>query len=179
MEMTAQVDMSSFNAAMKKVRRLKDIAPAQDLRYQGRRLISKLVRITKRHAASKRVRKFIWDDDQNKWVPAIKKNGKPVMVKTPMSGRAQAGWIPAWKGLGMNNIPRGTMFAYKKAGKEGAFHDKTKGISPSLELINNVSYINDISGQDDAIQNALNWQTKQMENYIERKMVQRLDRIFN
>ena len=86
--------------------------------------------------------------------------------------------VNLWKKLGKTNVPRGTMVAHKIAGKEGDFVDKTRGLFPSIELINEVPYIDRIEGQVDRIQRAVNKQTKQMTNYILRKTMQRLNKRF-
>ncbi len=99
-------------------------------------------------------------------------------MKIKTAGRARAGWIPAWKALGKTNVPRGTMVAHKIAGKEGDFKDKTRGLFPSIELINEVPYIDSIEGQEDKIQQAVDRQTKQMTDYILRKTLQRLNKRF-
>lgn len=178
MELDVKIDMRDFNRAMKQVAQMKDKSAKSDLFYQGRSLIGKLVFATEFLSRSKKVRKFIFDKEQNKWIPALTKAGKQIMTKIKTAGRARAGWIPAWKALGKTNVPRGTMVAYKIVGKEGDFKDKTRGLFPSIELINEVPFIDRIEGQEDKIQQAVDKQAKQMADYILRKTLQRFNNRF-
>jgi len=176
--LSVKIDMREFNRAMQDVLRLNKKSAKDDLYYQGKRLLPKIVRATS--ILTKSVRRFVWDEDQKKWVPAItKKSHKSKMFKPKTSGRLRAGWVLAWTALGLKNVPRGTGLAVKIfKGSEGDFVDKTKTADASIELINRVSYIDDIEGQVELIQKAVNEHKKTLTNYVLRKTMQRLNKRF-
>ena len=176
--LSVKVDMREFNRAMQEVNRLNKKNVKADLYFQGKRLLPKIVRATA--LLTKAVRRFVWDEDQKKWVPALtKKSHKSKMFRPKTSGRLRAGWVMAWKALGLTNVPRGTGRAVKIfKGQEGDFVDKTKTLDASIELINRVSYIDDIDGQVEMIQKAVNEHQKVLTNYVLRKTMQRLKKRF-
>jgi len=171
-DITIDVDMREFNRAMQKISALNKKGVAEDLHYQAKNLLGKIARKTYAHPRSKKVREFVLDEKSGQWIPI----GKMVRAKT--SGRARAGWVPAWRKLGMTNLPRGTAAAVKIAGgNEGDFIDESKRLrDPFIEMINQVAYIEDVKGIGEAIDSAVSRQLKFMQRYIERKTRQRMNK---
>ena len=171
------VDMREFNRAVSKINLMKGKDARDDLYYQGKRLLPKIVQATT--ILEKKVRRFIWDEDQEKWVPAIMKSGKSKMFKPKTAGRARAGWVAAWRALGLINVPRGTGLAVKIfKGLEGTFTDRTRSEFPYLEFENKVSYITKIEGAEADINAAVQKHRMSLVKYIKKKTLQRMGNYF-
>ena len=88
--------------------------------------------------------------------------------KYKRSGRARAGWWPAWMRLGVRGMPRGTSPGVLAKG-EGSFVDGRKDSNPFFELINEVSYIDSLEEEDAILETSLRGRTEDMEAVSSRR----------
>jgi len=90
------------------------------------------------------------------------------------AGRARAGWWPAWVGLGVFSIPRGTR-AGVLSNAEGEFIDhRNKVNTPYVEMSNTVKYIETLDNEDNILTMAAGERFADMERTIKRRYQQML-----
>jgi len=93
-----------------------------------------------------------------------------IMARFARKGRARAGWISSWFGLGAFGMPAGVKAEVAMAGmKEGSFIDGRQRVSePFVGLVNEVSYIDKLQ-QEDNILGALDEREEDMQQELDRR----------
>jgi len=105
---------------------------------------------------------------------ALKKKGK--VVRFRLRGRARAGWWPSWLQLGVFSRPFGTSPEVLSA-PEGLFIDKRhKRNEPSVEMVNEVKYIEKLDAKDNILTKAYSQRMADMLRALTDKYRKRLRR---
>ena len=152
---TLDFDDSEFNRALTEVANGSRRIDVNVLTDQARKLLRKLAWLTRKAPRT------------------VLKNGRR---RKTLSGRARAGWWPAWKALKM----RGTPYvgnANLKRNTEGSFRDGRQQMGqPFFEMTNEVAYIDKLNDEDDILNKSLEERTRDLENVLDNQYAKMLAR---